>query len=118
MHSIYSSAPLAAKQPDTLDTTHTTAMFLKGLGFSFFPIERGEKRPAPIPGSVPGANGERPRMPWAAYQKRQPTQAEIDGWFLGTDHGIAIVLGFGGIVAVDVDSAADLAAYRDRKSVV
>lgn len=71
---------------------------LSRLGFSFFPIPKGQKRPT---------------MKWEAYQERCPTDAEIASW-KPHDSNVAIVTGaISGIVVLDVDSDEGEALVRE-----
>jgi hypothetical protein len=62
----------------------------------------------------PGTAGKQPALPWLPYQTRQPTDAELRGWFgaPGWADGLAVILGeiSGGLCCRDFD---DLDAYQN-----
>lgn len=65
------------------------AKYYDRLGFSVIPIRSGDKKPM---------------IPWAEYQKRRPTQAEIEEWF-SVPCNIGIVTGkISNLAVVDIDT--------------
>jgi hypothetical protein len=79
----------------------TIARSLLARGFSIIPI------PAPRPGAAAGTpgDGKVPALPWAEFQTRRPTDAELVAWFGAGAMNLAIVTGaISDIVVVDADS--------------
>jgi hypothetical protein len=72
------------------------------LGYSCIPCRPGSKRP----GSY-SAGQWFGRNDWQQYCDRAPTEYETRSWTKWPDAGICVALGFGGVVAVDVDTDAD-----------
>jgi len=69
------------------------------LGYSAIPCRPGSKRP----GSMSG-NSWWGRNDWQQYCDRLPSEFETRSWSRWPDAGICVALGYGGIVAIDVDT--------------
>lgn len=72
------------------------------MGFSWFPLVRGDK--APLAAALPGRG-------WKQYQTRQPSVEETNDWFaeFGADMGetgfnLALVTGYNGLYVLDIDN--------------
>ena len=63
--------------------------------------------------SVIPLNGKIPSIKWTEYQKRLPTESEIEGWFKDSTKNIGIVTGsLSGFAVIDFDTEE---AYQDAK---
>ncbi len=74
----------------TKETTYEHAQrYVTELGFSVIPL-----------------SGKKPTTKWTEYQRRKPTEEELEEWFLkGDNHNVGIVTGkISGIVVVDFDT--------------
>jgi hypothetical protein len=70
-------------------------------GLSVIPVPR----PEPNARAGEPGDGKVPAIAWRTYQGRQPTAAEIHGWFNATPQNLAVVTGaISGIVVVDADT--------------
>lgn len=94
-------------------TLYRVACELVGRGLSVIPTGGGRTRVAKQPHyaalsatghTAVGSTGE-VQATWRAFQHRQPTEAELRGWYLDTGaRGIGLVTGaISGLVVVDVD---------------
>jgi hypothetical protein len=73
---------------------------LLALGLSVIPIPR--PRPG-TPQGMPG-DGKVPALAWGEYQKRLPTEQEIDEWFGPAPMNLAVITGaISGVVVIDAD---------------
>lgn len=85
-------------------TTHLAAAAqYRASGLSVIPLEARGKRPAY---SILPRDSITDRPKWDEYQRRLPTEDELERWFAKTDYNVGIVCGrvSGGLVVVDFDS--------------
>lgn len=74
----------------TQATTAAAALHYLALGWSIIPVQPGQKAGTPFS--------------WAAYQKRRPTQEEVEAWWSQKDWNIALICGqVSGVFALDLD---------------
>jgi hypothetical protein len=80
-----------SRSRDSPSGCHGTALDYLARGWSVIPIE---------------PRGKRPLVAWLEYQERQPTAAEVAGWFgRWPEANVAIVTGVvSGLVVLDVDA--------------
>ena len=69
---------------------------------------------------IPVARDKRPLVKWEEFQKRRPTEEEVESWWTRwPDANIAIVTGrISGLVVVDADGAAGLEWMKENLPVI
>lgn len=71
--------------------TYGAAKLYQSMGWHVIPIQNNSKKPA---------------VKWREYETRPPTDAELETWFKGTDHNIAVLTGPSDLLVIDVDEGA------------
>ncbi len=72
------------------------------MGYSCMPCRPGSKRPGSYSGGMYFGRND-----WQQYCDRAPSEYELRTWTRWPDAGICVALGYGSVVAVDVDTDAD-----------
>jgi hypothetical protein len=87
----------ASLAPDSAATTLDWALYYARRGWSVVPVRRGEKIPA---------------LPWAQFQNRRASEAEIRDWFADPAMGVGLVTGaISGFIVVDFDGEEGAATH-------
>jgi hypothetical protein len=87
----------ASVAPNNPASSLEWALYYAARGWSVVPVRRGEKVPA---------------IPWAQFQHRRASEAEIRDWFADPSMGIGIVTGaISGIFVVDFDGEEGAATH-------